>query len=535
VSTELCLLIVEDSEMDTALLLRELRKGGYVPTHIRVDTPSKMREALETQQWDIIISDFIMPQFSGLEALKILQEMDLDIPFIVLSGQIGENTAVETMKAGAQDYIIKGNLKRLIPAIQRELVEADNRRQRKRAEENLKKVNRAREVLIKVNESIMRSMSESELLQTVCRIIVEYGGYRMCWVGYTGQDEHKKVVPVVQAGYEDGYLEKVSITWADTEIGRGPTGNAIRNGKPVVARNIQTDLTYLPWREEAVKRGYASSIALPLANKELIFGVLNIYAAESDRFDTDELQLLSWLASDLSFGILALRTRIECDRVELELRAMANRLVQLQEEERRNIARELHDQIGQSLTALKLMMSQAVRSSAETRDSILNDSQAVITELIQQVREMSLKLRPSMLDDLGLLPTLLWYIERYTRQTQIKVNFEHSGLQRRFTPETNTAVYRIVQEALTNVARYAKVNEVEVRIWADDSIMSLEVKDRGCGFDVSKLTAKASTGISGMRERAQMLGGNLMINSSTGAGTCLTAEVPILKESSRIS
>ena len=391
----------------------------------------------------------------------------------------------------------------------------------------MKKVNRAREVLIKVNEALIRSTSEDELLQMVCRIIVEDGGYRMSWAGYVDQSEQKAVVPVTHAGYEEGYLKIINVIWADTDNGSGPTGIAIRTGKPCISKDIQNDPSFVPWREPALKRGYASSVSLPLMDRGRAFGVLNIYASEPYRFDADESQLLSWLANDISFGILALRTRVERDNAESSLRTMANRLVQLQEEERRTIARELHDQVGQSLTALKLMISQATRSPKENSDSILNEAQSVVTELIQQVREMSLTLRPSMLDDLGLLPTLLWHLERYTNQTRIKVNFEHHGLQRHFSPDISTAVYRIIQEALTNVARYAKVNEVNVQIFVHKDVIDLVVEDHGCGFDLNLLYTKAAAGLSGMRERAQLLGGSLTIKTSPGRGTHLAAELPM--------
>ncbi len=136
-SAELRVLVIEDSEQDTALLLRELRKGGYAPVCERVETPSAMRVALEKQTWDVIISDFIMPQFSGIEALKLLQDTGMDVPFIVVSGQIGEDTAVQAMKAGANDYIMKDNLRRLVPAIEREVRDAQIRRDRQRVEEEL--------------------------------------------------------------------------------------------------------------------------------------------------------------------------------------------------------------------------------------------------------------------------------------------------------------------------------------------------------------------------------------------------------------
>ncbi|KCZ71443.1 bacteriophytochrome (light-regulated signal transduction histidine kinase) [Candidatus Methanoperedens nitroreducens] len=136
--TQLRVLIVEDSENDALLVVRELRRGGYDPVFERVDTAEAMREALEKKTWDVIIADYIMPHFSGLEALRVLQRGGLDLPFIIISGRIGEDIAVDAMRAGAHDYIIKGNLTRLIPAIEREMHEAEVRRERKRALEELR-------------------------------------------------------------------------------------------------------------------------------------------------------------------------------------------------------------------------------------------------------------------------------------------------------------------------------------------------------------------------------------------------------------
>jgi two-component system, cell cycle sensor histidine kinase and response regulator CckA len=136
-SSPLSVLIVEDFEDDALLVLRELRRGGYKLTHDRVETPATLREALERHAWDIVISDYTMPTFNALDALKILQSKQLDIPFIIVSGTIGEETAVAAMKAGAQDYILKGNLTRLMPAVERELREAEGRQKRHSAEQAL--------------------------------------------------------------------------------------------------------------------------------------------------------------------------------------------------------------------------------------------------------------------------------------------------------------------------------------------------------------------------------------------------------------
>src|SRR5260370_985110 len=139
-STPLRVLIVEDSEDDLALLVRELRRGGYEPTFERVDTPAGMTAALGKNQWDLVIGDYSMPHFSGVDALRLLRTKGSEAPFIFLSGTIGEETAIAALKQGAQDYVMKDNLKRLLPAIQRELAEAEQRRERKRLEHQVQEL-----------------------------------------------------------------------------------------------------------------------------------------------------------------------------------------------------------------------------------------------------------------------------------------------------------------------------------------------------------------------------------------------------------
>ncbi len=131
-------LFVEDSEDDVLLIVRELRRAGYDVSFRKVDTPEEMRNALSKEEWDIILSDYVMPHFTTAEALTILKETELDIPFIIVSGAIGEQTAVELMKAGAHDFVMKDNLAKLGPVVQRELRDADTRRERRQAQERLK-------------------------------------------------------------------------------------------------------------------------------------------------------------------------------------------------------------------------------------------------------------------------------------------------------------------------------------------------------------------------------------------------------------
>jgi PAS domain S-box-containing protein len=191
----------------------------------------------------------------------------------------------------------------------------------KRTEGELRRVNRALGVLSDCNQALLHASEESELLRDVCRIVVDVGGYTLAWAGLAEQDESKRVRPVAQAGYEEGYLDMVSITWADTGRGRGPTGTAIRTGMPTICRDILTDPDYAPWRAEAMRRGYASSVALPLTTEGSTLGALNIYAAEPDAFDAEEVGFLVRLAENLTYGMMSLRTRAERARAEQALRA----------------------------------------------------------------------------------------------------------------------------------------------------------------------------------------------------------------------
>ncbi len=194
--------------------------------------------------------------------------------------------------------------------------------ERKRAEEKLARLNRTLQTLYQCNQALVRATEEYELLRSVCRILVDVGGLRMAWVGYREFDQEKTVQPVAQAGYEAGYLERVKITWGDTERGRGPTGTAIRTGIASWNSDILTDPNMAPWRAEAIKRSYASSIALPLISHGEAFGALALYAEEPDAFTQSAIEQYTDLANNLAYGVMALRTREERKRAENEIRQL---------------------------------------------------------------------------------------------------------------------------------------------------------------------------------------------------------------------
>jgi PAS domain S-box-containing protein len=198
--------------------------------------------------------------------------------------------------------------------------------ERHRTEARLGRVHQAQRVLSNCNEALIRATEEPTLLQQICDLIVEQAGYRLCWVGRGENDEAKSVRVIAQAGFEAGYLSTLNITWADTERGRGPTGTCIRARETVLTKNIAADPQMIPWRAEALKRGYASSISIPLIVDSQAFGAIMIYAGEPDAFGTEEVALLTELASDLAFGITTLRTRAQRAQSEVTLREKEERI-----------------------------------------------------------------------------------------------------------------------------------------------------------------------------------------------------------------
>lgn len=195
----------------------------------------------------------------------------------------------------------------------------------KKANNALNRKTRALEALSQSNEALIHSKTESAMLFEVCQVIVDTAGYRMAWVAFADHDAAKHVRPVAHVGVSADYLDKLNITWSDTKQGQGPTGTAIRNRQVVIARDLQTDAHYGPWRNEAVSHGYASSIALPMMADDEVLGALNVYAIETDAFDAAEVQLLKKIASNLAFGVSSLRTRSITTQLEKDLSATNDR------------------------------------------------------------------------------------------------------------------------------------------------------------------------------------------------------------------
>ncbi len=292
-------------------------------------------------------------------------------------------------------------------------------------------------------------------------------------------------------------------------------------------QNVQ-DFPNLPYFD-VLKAANIQTVAVAALYQgdELIGVLVSALTRNLKGMPEDELDLLKGLADQASSAIENAELFEQVRAGRERQRKLAKSLVDIQEAERRRIAKELHDHFGQLLTGLQFMLETTKSQVDSAQKSQLEEIQNSVSDLIRQVSEMSLNLRPSMLDDLGLLPTLRWHIDRYTSQTGIKVNFQYDEFPKRVPLEIETAAYRIIQEALTNVARYAKVRDVFVGIALQEDSIWLEILDKGKGFDSEAIIERPSTGLGGMRERANLVGGYLVVKSYIDQGTQIVATLPV--------
>jgi DNA-binding response OmpR family regulator len=227
------ILLVEDNPGDVVLIRKMLPESAHLS--FKVSATEYLNQALDQLKinpYDMVILDLSLPDSQGMDTFTRLHGQFPDNPIVVVTGLMNEEIGTHAVRMGAQDYLVKGRFDQdlLIRALRYAI-------ERRAAEEELRRTNRAMKVITACNEAMVRATEESELLSSICRNMVELGGYRMAWVGYAESDENKTVQPVAQAGFEEGYLESINVTWADTHRGQGPTGRAIQTGQHYVCTN----------------------------------------------------------------------------------------------------------------------------------------------------------------------------------------------------------------------------------------------------------------------------------------------------------
>jgi len=313
-------------------------------------------------------------------------------------------------------------------------------------------------------------------------------------------------------------------------IGRGIAGWVAQHGQAALAPDVRQDPRWYGDFDHGSGFTTHSLLCVPLKSKGQIIGVLEAVNKESGQFDQDDLWLLNALAAPVATAIENARLFEQVSTGREQLQALSRRLVEVQEAERGHIARELHDETGQALSSLLLGLSLLEREAGDPQAVIARaaDLGGMVDQMLENLHRLAMNLRPATLDHLGLVAALEQYLDSFGRQYGIEVQFEALGLDNeRLSPAMETALYRIVQEAMTNVVRHAQASRTDVLVERrTEGRVVVIIEDNGVGFDPQTALQSRRLGLFGMRERAEMLGGTLSIESSTGSGTTLLVEVP---------
>jgi PAS domain S-box-containing protein len=343
-------------------------------------------------------------------------------------------------------------------------------------------------------------------------------------------------------------------------IGTGLASRVVTENHPIVVE----DLSAVEASKALLIQPSGSLIAVPLHLESRVIGVAHVGSPRPRHFSEEDVQLLQRVADRAASAIDRARLFDQVRSGLQSLQVLSKQLMEAQESERRYIARELHDEIGQALTAVKINLQAAERtlsvsaqsriqpsviaSQGEVREGApfdapdrlgqsLHESITLIERTLQQVRNLSLDLRPSMLDDLGLIPALRWYVDRVSQRGDLAAEFSAEPLGTSLAPEIEIACFRVAQEALTNVARHARAKRAWVELRQRAEGIELAIRDDGVGFDVQAARERASRGSSmgllGMQERVLAAGGQFEMQSTVGRGTEILSSFPMSRSKSR--
>ena len=478
------LLLVEDSPDDAELLLHSLRTAPFTFTSVRVETEAEYDAALAAKLPDVVLCDYHLPTFSTDLALKILRERTLDIPLIVVSQLIDEHTAVLAMQNGASDYLLKNRLGRLPKAIEG----AIERRTLRQHEVEAERALRTSEAM---KRGILNSLSTRIAVLDGQGVIVEINH---AWENFRGARDG---LPIAAALVGDNYLHLLR--------------QAAANGDEMAARS-------LAGVQAVIKR--ETNFASIEYEREVPGGKRWFVARAMPLEDSTDGAVISH--EDVTDQMLAHHALADANK---RLQAMSKRILSIQEDERRSISRELHDDIGQSLTALKIGLHRLAQRAAADQAKGLAECLSIADATLDKLRNLSLELRPPQLDQLGLEGALEWLVSQQRSTTGIDVACEFIGVTGRLPVAIESVCYRIVQEALNNATRHAKATQIRIKVELNDRLVKLVIRDDGVGFDMDTARNKAvksgSMGLISMEERAQLAGGRLKIRTVPGAGTTI--------------
>ncbi len=486
-NSELRILLVEDSPDDAELIDQELRRAGIGRITLRVDSTAAMTAALAHSTWDVVLSDYFLPGFSGIEALQQLRAHSVDIPFILVSGRIGEEEAVALMKSGADDCVMKDRLARLVPVVRRSLVDAQHRLE---------------------SRSSQLALRESEA--RVKAIVSNMPG----------------MVFELRTSF-NGNFSFVSVSHGCHDLFHLPPEMMLQDPKVFAEHIFPDDLPTFKQSLDAARRHRSDwnweGRIRDAKNGEIKW--VNLRSRFQRRMDSG----ISWhgiIFDDTEKRIAELEVR----RVHEDLARLSSHVETVKERERSHIAREIHDELGGTLTALKIMLVRleqelangtVVSTRAQQR---LRDALALIESTMEITRRIATSLRPGILD-LGIVAAIEWQAAEFEKRMDIGCQITCGFKEIALDPRISIVLFRTFQEALTNIAKHAGATRVEVEIEADANNVTLQVHDNGRGIAGEDLTKGQAYGILGIRERARSLGGEASVRK-TRRGTAVMLRVP---------
>jgi PAS domain S-box-containing protein len=488
-------LVLEDRQADAQLMIHELRRAGYTPDWRRVENEEEFLAALQ-QPFDVILADFSLPQFDALRALEHVRDRALDIPLLIVSGTIGEEIAVAAMKRGASDYLLKDRLARLGPAVTQVLEQKALREARQRASELLQEGERRFRALIEHSSDGIALLDRYGTVLYASPSTTRILGYEVDELA--GRNLSDLVHPTDQKRVESQFRTLLD-----------------QPGLPVVGE-FRVRHKDGSWR-------WIESISNNLLQEQMLAAIVSNYREITERKESEEA------------------LQHYADR----LQALSRRVVEVQEAERTLIAADLHDSVVQWLSGT-LYRVEVVRRLLDNEEQgkaehELGEIERALQHSIRELRSTIGRLYPAVLRRRGLVTALTHYVEEWREQHGVDSAIGVSGAAYPLSLPVETALYRICQEALNNVAKHACASSVDVNLEFGSDYVRLAVRDNGTGMRPNRIRIAerdlwaAETeellhthlGLQDMSERAQLLGGQLTLESAPGAGTSVSASIPV--------
>lgn len=314
------------------------------------------------------------------------------------------------------------------------------------------------------------------------------------------------------------------------KLGEGVAGRAAALKEPIYVDDISKDSRVT--RRRVSKEGLKAFVSIPLIAKDRVLGVMNLSTRDEHGFMVGSIALVNSLSNQVAMAIENATLYGEIREKEESRRELLRQIISIEEEQRKRIARGLHDEVSQSLTGLALKVaavSAALPCDARVK-SRFDEIQALTVRMLDEISRVVYELRPTLLDDLGLIAAIEWLTDKHLDEARIKVSFETKGDRRMLLPPVEIALFRITQEAITNIVRHADATNVSVTLEFQENLVAIDIVDDGVGFRPERVGVSQETGrgfgLLGMKERAELLSGNLTVESEEGKGTRIHIEIP---------